>query len=87
MSHCRSPCLYRAPALTCRRCGTPSTATPDGNLWFTDMTSSKVGKITTSGTITEYALPASSGPHEIAAGPDGNLWFTDYATSKIGTMW
>jgi hypothetical protein len=30
---------------------------PDGNVWFGDDPANKVGKITTSGTITEYALP------------------------------
>ncbi|MBZ5605034.1 MAG: IPT/TIG domain-containing protein [Acidobacteriia bacterium] len=52
------------------------TAGPDGALWFTDQ-ASKIGRITTSGTITEYALPANDSPFAIAAGPDGALWFTD----------
>ncbi len=60
------------------------TAGPDGNLWFTDNSSSKIGKITTSGTITEYTV--GSNPNGIAAGPDGNLWFTEYAAGKIGKI-
>jgi streptogramin lyase len=32
------------------------TAGPDGNLWFTE--SGKIGRITPSGTITEFSLPA-----------------------------
>ncbi len=60
---------------------------PDGNLWYTDFNSGKIGKITTSGTITaEYPLPKDSGPLGITQGPDGNLWFADYATSKIGKI-
>lgn len=73
---------------------------PDGNLWFTEQGSigangccqptfpspGKIGKITTSGTITEFQLPGQpdpaafvDNPAGIAAGPDGNLWFTEYS--------
>ena len=45
-----------------------------------------IGKITTSGSITEYELPANSKPAGITAGPDGNLWFTDRGTSKVGRI-
>ena len=61
------------------------TAGPDGNLWFTEG-KDKIGKITTSGTITEYSLPEESYPSGIAAGPDGNLWFADWFSSKIGKI-
>jgi virginiamycin B lyase len=47
---------------------------------------SKIGKITTGGTITEYTLPSGSEPLGITAGPDGNLWFTDDGTSRIGKI-
>ncbi len=50
-------------------------------LWFTLRSFYKgfgrIGKITTSGTITEYALPFESAPSGITVGPDGNLWFTE----------
>jgi len=58
---------------------------PDGNVWFTDGGTTKaIGKITPSGTITEYSagLNAESDPYGIAPGPDGNLWFTDFGTTK-----
>ena len=61
----------------------------DGNVWFTEQKSgaNKIGRITPSGTITEYTLPtASAGPTGITAGPDGNLWFTEYSANKIGTL-
>ena len=58
----------------------------DGNRWFTDFGTSKIGKITPSGVVTEYALPAGSEPMGIAPGTDGNLWFTEYKTSKIGKI-
>ncbi|MHB8599903.1 MAG: Vgb family protein [Ktedonobacteraceae bacterium] len=51
-------------------------------LWFTENHSNKIGKITTSGYITEYSLPSSLGsaePESITSGPDGNLWFTEFS--------
>jgi streptogramin lyase len=69
------------------------TSGPDGNLWFTShdnpsTSSSTIGKITTSGTITEFALPKEADPEGITAGPEKEkaLWFTDYHTSKIGKI-
>jgi streptogramin lyase len=63
------------------------TAGPEaGTVWFTDFTTSKVGRSSSSGTITEYALPASSGPEAIAKGPDGNLWVANYTSSKIAKV-
>ncbi len=52
------------------------TAGPDGNIWFTDMHSGKIGKITPTGAITEYSIGAEAHPDGITAGPDGNVWFT-----------
>jgi streptogramin lyase len=55
------------------------TAGPDGNLWFTEWGKNMIAKITPSGTITEYPLPAgATQPDAITAGPDGNLWFTTF---------
>ncbi len=54
------------------------TAGPDGAVWFTEMFASKIGRITTGGTITEYPLPATDRmPGAIATGSDGALWFTE----------
>jgi streptogramin lyase len=52
---------------------------PDGNLWFTEPSSHTIGRITPSGTITEFFISGSSQPQGIVAGPDGNLWFTQEA--------
>ena len=52
---------------------------PDGNMWFTDC-SGGVGRVTPSGTITEFTV-ASGCPTAITAGPDGNLWFTETGTA------
>jgi virginiamycin B lyase len=61
------------------------TAGPDGNIWFTE--GNGIGRITPSGTITEFPLPGIGGT-KITAGPDGALWFTDISenTGKIGRI-
>jgi streptogramin lyase len=54
---------------------------PDGNLWFADE-HGNIDRITPSGTVTPFSLPAGSFPFAITAGPDGNLWFTETVTSS-----
>lgn len=58
-------------------------AGPDGAMWFTEYsnnTLAKIGRITTSGVFTEYALPnPASEPTTITEGPDGALWFIEAA--------
>ena len=61
------------------------TAGPDGNMWFTEQSGSNIGRITPSGTITEYPLPSSYNLFGITAGPDGNLWFVG-TNGKIGKI-
>jgi streptogramin lyase len=63
------------------------TAGPDGNLWFTEEERNQIGRITPSGTITEFAIPTpNSDPQGIAAARDGNLWFTESGASQIGRI-
>ncbi len=72
---------------------------PDGNLWFTvinlagqnqptsaNIPTGLIGKITPTGAVTEYVLPAGTQPTQIGAGPDGDLWFTDYQHNEIGRI-
>jgi virginiamycin B lyase len=69
------------------------TAGPDGNVWFTDelgpagggvLTAEdggRIGRITPSGSVTQFVVPGPNGlppgnaPSEIIPGSDGNLWF------------
>ena len=54
-------------------------AGPDGNLWFIEIdggSGPKIAKITTTGTVTEFALPTNQNPRDIAVGADGRLWVT-----------
>ncbi len=61
------------------------TAGFDGNLWFTEQSANKIGRITTAGVITEFPLPvAGTQPARIITGPDGGLWFTETGRSFIG---
>src|ERR1035441_8571022 len=64
------------------------TTGPDGALWFPEPGNDKIGRITTSGGITEYPTPTSNiyGFCAIAAGPDGALWFTEFSGNKIGRI-
>ena len=62
-------------------------AGPDGNLWFSETTGPNIGKITPSGTITEYPVPSNGSFVQtpwITGGPDGNLWFSDWGNNAIG---
>lgn len=63
------------------------TTAPDGSMWFLEQDANKVGRITASGQITEYALPAVDssvdGPAKgLDVGADGTVWVTtDYGDS------
>jgi virginiamycin B lyase len=52
-------------------------AGPDGAMWFTNNNSGYIGRITTTGVITQYPIPiAGACPQGITGGAaDGNLWF------------
>jgi len=58
----------------------------DGALWYAG-TGGKIGRITTSGALTEIFVSAGfTSPRQIAAGPDGNIWFTEINANKIGRV-
>jgi streptogramin lyase len=62
---------------------------PDGNIWIAEYGRSKIGRITPSGTLTEFATPTGgSNPIAITAGPDGRMWFAELSSfagqGKIG---
>jgi streptogramin lyase len=53
----------------------------DGALWFTESGLDKIGRITTGGTVSEYASPVTGlGLRGIAVAPDGSLWFAESGT-------
>jgi virginiamycin B lyase len=67
------------------------TAGPDGNIWFTETMTDKIGVlITSTHTIREFSIPGGGAgilrPGGIATGPDGNIWFTESSAGKIGEV-
>ncbi len=57
----------------------------DKNIWFTERGAARIGKITPSGAIAEYAIPSGHSGEDIAPGASGTLWFTE-AGSGIGKI-
>ena len=62
------------------------TTGPDGALWFTDYGNDTIGRITTTGAVSEFSSPDIDGPIGITSGPDGALWFTNQANNTIGRI-
>jgi streptogramin lyase len=60
-------------------------AGPDGALWFTN-DNDTIGRITTSGVVTDYSASGIVEPNSITAGPDGAMWFTNSGTGTIGRI-
>ena len=76
---------FENPPLDCGLRGI--TAGPDGNLWFVKANANKIGRITTTGQVSEFLIPShSAGAWAITSGPDGNVWFTESSTNKIGRI-
>ena len=60
---------------------------PERLSWFTESAGDKVGRITTQGRVTEFALPTPAGGTtpglaSLTAGPDGAIWAIDGATGR-----
>lgn len=61
----------------------------DGNLWFTESASSKIGTLASNGKITEEVTPSSkAGPIGIASGPGPslNVWFTETKLHRVAQI-
>jgi streptogramin lyase len=56
---------------------------PDKNVWFADYGNHEIGRITATGAVTEFPLPAGTIPSGIAVGSDGNFWITDGGNNDI----
>jgi streptogramin lyase len=63
------------------------TSGPDGNLWFLENTAyGAVGKITTSGVVTEYKAQMQNYQNGIVAGPDGAIWYAQGYPNAAGRV-
>jgi streptogramin lyase len=56
----------------------------DGNVWFVDHATNKIGRITRTGALAGFAAKKGSHPSSITTGADGAVWFTETATNTIG---
>ena len=61
---------------------------PDGNVWFTQISGNKIGRLTTAGTLTEFPIDTNQVVwlDRITAGPDGHLWFTASRGTSVRRM-
>ncbi len=57
---------------------------PDRDLWFTEHAGHRIGRISTSGHITQYVLPPGVEPDGITSTADGMVWFT--SAHKVGRV-
>ena len=60
----------------------------DGNLWFTELGASAIGRVTPAGAIREFPIASRDGPGPagITVGRDGAMWFTHVAGNRIGRI-
>jgi streptogramin lyase len=81
-----------ASPLESQECFTPTEPTapftlaqgPEGNVWFTNEGSTRIGRVTQSCEVTEFSPGLSSAAYGIVAGPEGNVWFTEPTANKVG---
>ena len=67
----------------------PGTITlgPDGAMWFTEEGRNRIGRLTPTGSLSEFLIPtAQATPGGITVGPDGNIWFVETKASKIARI-
>ena len=64
------------------------TVAANGELWFTENFTNRIGHMTTAGDVLgEYDIPVpGSGPRCIAAMSNGRLYFTHFDTGSIGEI-
>ncbi|HXA18727.1 MAG TPA: hypothetical protein VN380_17160 [Thermoanaerobaculia bacterium] len=76
------------PITTAQSTAVAIVAGPDGALWFSWSTSTagKIGRISTTGALTQFDLPAGMAADALVLGADGALWFTDFNGSAIGRL-
>jgi streptogramin lyase len=59
---------------------------PDGNIWFTELRSPKIGRVTPQGVITEFQfLRHGAGYAGIAYGPNGDFWINWVGCVNLGS--
>jgi len=60
----------------------------DGNLWFPEMGTNRIGRITIAGAVQEFTIPGASAlGRAIATGPDGRLWVLGSGVDGLVHVW
>ena len=59
---------------------------PDGNMWFTGRSGNEIGRVSPSGSVAEFPLPAGSLPAGITTGPNDRLWFAESGSREIASI-
>ena len=63
------------------------TVGPDNALWFSEANSTRIGRMTTDGALTDFPGPLTAGGvYGIATGPDGALWIANQDSSSIARL-
>ena len=76
---------YAIPSSRSMPMGT--TGDSQGNLWFSEEFTNKIGVVRTNGQISEYTIPtAASKPTGLTVDQYDNVWFAESATDKIGRL-
>jgi streptogramin lyase len=57
---------------------------PDGAAWFTENSVAKIGRITSTGSMTEYPLSPAKSATALVVGLDNNFYFADPVQGKFG---
>jgi streptogramin lyase len=58
----------------------------DGNIWFTEFSTDKIGRVTPAGVVTEFNVPtANAQPEGIALGTS-NLYFAEFGSTNPGRL-
>ncbi len=56
-------------------------------MWFTEANVNKIGRIATTGVVSDFSIPTpNSFPLTVATGPDGALWFSENSPAQIGRL-
>jgi len=58
----------------------------DGALWFTNSGNNSIGRITTSGVVSNFTAGGIVNPGPITTGPGNALWFANYGGDSIGRI-
>jgi virginiamycin B lyase len=76
--------VTEVPTLTANAGPTMIVQGPDGALWFTENNAAQLGRLSTSGTITEYPLAPAKSATALVVGLDNNFYFADPVQNKFG---